>query len=66
MSAPVQEGSTVTPLCKQPGLSCSLLKGLAQKAQKLGKAAAQAYRKHYFRPKPLLHLAQTKGTMEYN
>lgn len=60
MSAPVQEGSTVTAFCKQPGLYCSLLKGPVQKAQKLGKAAAQSYRKDYFRSKPLLHVAQTK------
>lgn len=44
----------------------SLLKGPVQKGQKLGKAAAQAYRKDYFRSKPLLRVAQTKATMEYN
>lgn len=56
----------MTAFWKQPGLYYSLLKGPVQKGQKLGKVAAQTYRKGYFRSKPLLHVAQTKETMEYN
>lgn len=61
---PQLKDSIVTAICKQT--VCYFLKKEEQKAQQLGKAATQSYRKGYFRSKPSIYVAHSRDTVEYS